>query len=345
MTEEIRSNHNWNIIGHEAAVRQLQQALLRGQLAHAYLFSGPPHIGRRTLAVRFSQALCCQAPDDERPCGQCPACRRISHGTHPDFITISSPEGDTHGGNTRISIETIREIRTAITLRPLEAPYRIVLLDGADELSHDAADALLKTLEEPPSYAIFLLIVTSPEDLPETVRSRCQLIPLHPVPRMRVRAVLEAQGYPSSDAALIAQLSQGRVGLALQLAEDPAQLERYRTAGQIGLTMLTNRLNALLQARELAERYRRGQRETVAHQLSVLITLWDDLLALRAGLSERIAFVEFRETLDSLAQRWDIAAIAQGLAATCRALADLEANVQARLALDTMVLAWPNPPA
>jgi len=345
MTEAMMSDYNWGIIGHEAAIRQLQQAIARGQLAHAYLFSGPPQIGRRTLALRFSQALCCHAPHEKRPCGHCPTCRRISHGTHPDLLVISPPEGDRTGSKTRISIETIREIRAAITLRPLEAPYRIVLLDDADELSHDAADALLKTLEEPPPYAMFLLIATSPADLPETVQSRCQLIPLRPVSRMHVRAALEAQGCPLSDAALIAQLSQGRVGLALQLAQDPTQLEHYRRAGQKGLEMLTDRLNALLQARELAEHYRRGRREEVAHQLSVLITLWDDLLALRAGLSERIAFFEFRDTLDRLAKQWDIAAIAQGLAATCRALADLEANVQARLALDTMVLAWPNPPA
>lgn len=338
----------WPIVGHTVAVEMLARAARTGQVAHAYLFSGPEGIGRLTLARIFAQALLCEAPPEERPCDRCSTCQRVERGVHPDVSVISretqaATEERGDGKHTRISIETVRNLRASISLRPMEGRWRVAIMAESDLLSRDAFDALLKTLEEPPPFVVLILIATEAEALPETIRSRCQPVPLEPLSRSAVAAALTRRGIPPEDAATIASLSRGRIGHALALAADPEALNARRQAVDAGLEMIENPLAAIAGARRLADTYRRGQRDAVERQVDLLLGLWRDLLLLAGGCDDAIVNADRRDRLARLARQWTLAEIHRGVVATLQALGDLAINAQPRLVLDHMVTQWPQP--
>jgi DNA polymerase-3 subunit delta' len=163
----------WSVIGHEWAVRLLSGQIAAGRTRHAYLFTGAPGLGKTTLAMRLAQAFNCIGGSP--PCNKCRPCDLIGRGGHPDVLIVQ-PEG------TSIKIEAIRDLQAALTLRPLEARFRVALILNANRLTDAAADALLKTLEEPPATARLLLTSESAEATLPTIVSRCQVITLRPVP-------------------------------------------------------------------------------------------------------------------------------------------------------------------
>ncbi|HUZ03653.1 MAG TPA: DNA polymerase III subunit delta' [Thermomicrobiaceae bacterium] len=336
---------NWPVVGHEMAVELLARAVRSGQIAHAYLFAGPEGVGRRTLARIFTQALLCTAAPASRPCGTCSACRRVARGIHPDVSTVSlenqAADDTRNRKNTRISIETIRELRASIALRPLEADWRVAVIEDVDLLSRDAFDALLKTLEEPPPFVILVLIATEQDAVPDTIRSRCHPIVLEPLPRQAVARVLEERGVDAAEAAVVASITRGRLGHALVLAGDQGALTARRVALDGAIEMLERPLSALGSARRMADAYRRGQRAQVEQQLDVLVGVWRDVLLIAGGYPDGIVNADVRERVAALAGRWSVREIQRGLAATHEALLDLAANAQPRLVLDAMVTQWP----
>ncbi|HEX3723384.1 MAG TPA: DNA polymerase III subunit delta' [Nitrolancea sp.] len=335
----------WPIIGHQAAVDLLQRSIATSQIGHAYIFFGPEGIGRRTLAQTFARALICQSPLDERPCGVCSACRRAARGIHPDVTTISLEQqaaaDSRESKNTRISIDTIRELRSNLSLRPLESDWRVAILEDVDFFSLPAYDALLKTLEEPPPFVVLLLIATEIDAVPETIRSRCRHVTLEPLSRAEVTEALLARGVDATKAAMLAGITRGRIGQALALAEDQAALSARRESVEAGLEMIENPVAALGTVRRMTESYRRGQRARVEGDLDTVIGLWRDLLLIAAGCSEHIVNVDIVERLNRLAKQWSLSQISEGLSAAHQVLIDLSINVQPRIALDRMVTQWP----
>jgi DNA polymerase-3 subunit delta' len=339
-------NTGWPVYGHRAAVDLLSRAVRTDEIAHAYLITGPSGIGRGLLARSFAGALACDAPAAQQPCGSCSACSRIARGTYPDVSLVSlesqvAGSGSAERKNTRISIETIRELRSSISLRPLEGRWRIAIIEDADLLSRDAYDGLLKTLEEPPPFVVILLIAAEPEALPETIRSRCLHIPLGPLSRAEITEALIAHGTSAEQAMVIASISRGRMAHALDLAGDPERLESRREAVEGSLQMIEDPLTALGGARHLADTFRRGQREKVQAEIDLLLGLWRDLLMTAAGCPEQIVNVDVADRITKLAGRWGLPEIQTGLNATYQTMIDLSANVQPRLALDHMVTQWP----
>jgi len=332
--------------GHRAAVDLLSHGMRTGDVSHAYLITGPAGVGRRTLARSFACALACGAPMAQRPCGNCSVCRRIVRGIHPDVSLVSLESqlvgsGSAERKNTRISIETIRELRSSISLRPLEARWRIAIIEDADLLSRDAYDRLLKTLEEPPPFVVIMLIATEPDSLPETIRSRCLHIPLGPLSRSEIVEALVARGIGADQAMVIASISRGRMADALDLAADAEGFTSRRNAVEGSLQMIEDPLVALGGARRLADTFRRGQRDKVHAELDLLLGVWRDLMLTASGCPEQMVNVDLADRITALAKRWELLVIQAGLKATYQALIDLSVNVQPRLTLDHMVTQWP----
>jgi len=207
-----------DIIGHSAPIGWLQRAIQTNHLAHAYLFVGENAIGKRLTALRVTQAISCDtyretmAPD---PCGVCKSCYQIAAHTHPDFLYI---QPDPEGQNPQIKIEWVREIEHHVVYRPLIGVKKICLIDEVDRMTVGAANALLKTLEEPPDHCLFLLITNRPSSLLSTITSRCLVVRFSPSSPANVKNYLtEVRNISESEARLISCISGGRVGEALQI--------------------------------------------------------------------------------------------------------------------------------
>src|ERR687885_2104724 len=195
------------LLGQPRLIERLGEQLARGEASHAYLISGPRSIGKHTLALRIAQTLLCETGRTPGGCGRCLACRKIERGTHPDVRVIEKPHD-----RERISIEQVREMQRDIALRPLEGERRVVIIDDAAELSLDAQHSLLKTVEEPPAHAVVLIVTRTPRGIEETIVSRCQPLPMRPIPTERIRAFVAERTGDGALAALVAPLAQGRPG-------------------------------------------------------------------------------------------------------------------------------------
>ena len=226
-----------DLVGQTRATTVLRQAIRRGHVAHAYLFRGPAGVGKSTAAHLFAQALNCDAPDRNEsgePCGECRACQMIAAGSHPDVweVTLLREKGKLR---TEISINQIRRnpkdpgksprpvVQDAI-LRPVLGRHKVYIIGPAEKMSDEAQNALLKVLEEPPPYAVLILISSQADSLLPTTLSRCQQVTFQLSGTEAIEAHLKGLGVEAAGAASLAALSGGRVGWAVAAAQQPAVL-------------------------------------------------------------------------------------------------------------------------
>ncbi len=196
-------------IGNPRAVEILRRAVALDRLPHALIFAGPSGVGKRTLAMLLAQLLNCHAPAGRRPCGECRSCRKIAGRSHPDVRLIEA-EG------AFIKIEQVRQLIAEIAYQPFEGRCRVVILDEAEQMRAEAANSLLKTLEEPPSRTVMILVTSSPYLLLETVRSRSRMLHFGGIPEDRIeRHLVEQEGWDPRTAHLAAALSRGSLARAL----------------------------------------------------------------------------------------------------------------------------------
>ncbi len=290
-----------DIIGHSGTIEALQTAVANQRLAHAYLFHGETAIGKRLTALRFAQALNCESPRSDGPidsCGGCRACRQIEARTHPDFFVI---EPDQEMAAPQIKIEQIREIEQQVMYRPLIGERKICLIDDADRMTIGAANALLKTLEEPPDHSLFLLISSRPAALPATIRSRCQALRFATPARMHVEAALILKReIPPADARLLAIVSEGRIGEAL--TTDPKDT-RARQKELLDLVQPKS-LQSAAAILTAAESLSKGDR--VSEMLAWLARWIRDLVFLQTGGDrEQLVFIDDLASLECLARQAD----------------------------------------
>lgn len=203
-----------NIIGHVGIVERLKKIAREKNFPHAIIFSGMEGIGKRKVAEIFAAALLCENPVDGEPCGICANCRLMLGKSHPDFYVV---EPEISKAVRNIKIDQIREMQAETSLRPMQADRRVVIIDGAEFMRSAAANCLLKTLEEPVSQTIFILITTNRAGLLMTVRSRCVTINFERLTAAQIKSELERRGI--STAEKISVISGGSLGKAINLAE------------------------------------------------------------------------------------------------------------------------------
>ncbi len=347
-TTSDQARDGWPIWGHAAAAESLQRAIRANRVSHAYLIGGPEGVGKRTLALVFAQALCCPIDRADRavPCGACPSCRRIARGTHPDVQMVSlgtqaATAEKSASKNTSLTIDTIRSLRASAALRPMEATRRVLIVDDAETLQGPAQEALLKTLEEPPTAVTIVLLANDAEALLPTIRSRCQSIELHPVGSAAIAAGLVAAGSDDGVARELAVLAAGRPGWASRAAADPGVRQRQADAIVRAVAWIeSGPYERLVTAVRTGDGFAK-RRDDVYADLEAVLGVWRDVMLVAGGAPNHATYLPHLATIEAVARSTDLAQAARALASIQRCLADLEANVRPRLALEGMVLQWP----
>jgi DNA polymerase III subunit delta' len=346
MTENGLSN--WGIVGHEWAVDALRRSIVAGRAAHAYLLAGPASVGKALLALRLAQALNCEhgGPD---PCLECRACKRIARGNHPDVrvagmaTQAAGLKPEEAARQKDLKIDTVREWQRDINLRPYEGRRRVFILHDAEKLTEAAANAMLKTLEEPPPYATIVLVANTSGDLLPTIVSRCQPLKLRPAPRATVAAALrERYNLAAGDADLLAAWSGGRVGWALRMVELPEELEaRQEQLAALVALHAQPRGAGFRWAEERAKEFRGGEQAAVYAALELWQSWWRDALLVAGGCGASIVHIDRRAELERAAARYRLADIHGFIARLDAAARQLRENVNPQLALENVALHLP----
>lgn len=319
----------WRAIGHEWATNLLAKSIENDNLSHAYLFTGPSNIGKTTLALDLASALNCHGSSS--PCGECVACRKIAAGTHPDVRVLS-------GENKAIGIDQIRQLQREATLSPFEGNWRVHVLCDFQNATTEAANCLLKTLEEPPAYEVLVLTAPEADLLLPTVVSRCQPLTLRLLSTTKIRDALQNSfAVPREKAELLARLSGGRIGWAISAIQDDSVL-----------TSLHDNLNSLVSLLKVKGTHRWSHIDSLDQKpgaLKATLDLWScwwrDVLMLKMGCKDQMINLNTDYELSEAANNFSPEEIYDVLKATLETQRQLQHNANVRLALEVLFLKYP----
>lgn len=344
------SSNGWRFCGNRHSVDKLRSAVIRRSPRHAFLLTGVPSLGKRTLANRFAQSLLCERPVDGNPCFDCGSCRRVMRGSHPDVSVVSLEEQNRQAGErgskaATLTIETARSISAQAPLRPMNGDWRFVIVDDAERLLPDAQEALLKTIEEPPPFLVLLLVASDREAMLPTIRSRCELFELGAVPIAEIEAFLLDSDVAADIANAASAFSNGAPGWAIRAAADPLLIEESASIVEQAASWIeSTNFERVATALAMSDALSRQRAETMA-VIEATAGLWRDSMLVRSGNSDRIVYRAYSELTDHMAGSYELSELLTALSSVWTCLDDVRINVRPRLALESMVLTWPKMPA
>ncbi|HZT97833.1 MAG TPA: hypothetical protein VFB34_13445 [Chloroflexota bacterium] len=320
----------WRVTGHESTARALRRSL--ESPAHSYLLAGPARIGKRIMALEFAKALNCEAGPQDRPCQTCRTCRLISAGIHPDVTMLENEDRE------RTLIDEVRVVRLALSLRPAEGRWRVVII-RAQPLTDQAHEALLKTLEEPASQVVLILTAEAVDLLPETIVSRCRILAMGLLPAAEIEAHLAGLDVDQARARRLASLSYGAIGWAIAASQDDEMAtRREKLRDDLAGFSTAGLLDRLASAERLAGGGGRldRTRTTVMEELEMMLIWWRDVLLSRTGQAELIVNSGSRRQIESMAQGMTTPRIVQVLQEIALAGTRINQNVDPRLTLEAL---------
>ena len=325
--------NTWEVFGHDWAVEMLQQHVANATLRHAYLLTGPAGVGRRTLAIRLAQALNCASPTAAGvPCRTCRTCKQIEAGQNIDLMVV---QAENEGGT--LKVEQIRDVTRFLSLKPYQSQYKIVIFLRFQEANANAQNALLKTLEEAPGYAVLLLTADNAEQLLPTIISRCEIIRLRPLQVEAVAGFLSVRGVPDDKTRFFAHLAGGRPGYALRLSAD-----------EQALSFRAERLNDLrkILAAKLHERIHYAEKlvkdkDAFRQTLFIWLSYWRDVLLRSSGAEAELTNIDRAEEIEDLALKIDRSVARVTTVGIEKAIDRLDRNVNSRLLAEVTLMDWP----
>ncbi len=323
-------------IGNQHIREGLQRALKNNSLPHAYIFYGPEGVGKRTLALILAKSLNCLNLKNDC-CDKCRSCHKIDHGLHPD-VRLLLPVG-----KGSISIEQMRgEIRRTIYLKPLEGRKRVYIIDEAEKMTPEAANSLLKTLEEPPPAALLILLTTSYPSLLPTIRSRCQALRFSSIRREELREVLiKSYGYPEEKASYISELSEGSLGKASTMDPQLIAHQQKEMLSLAGMLLNGGNLREILEeaSRFAWEKGEKRERKEMEEKLLSLGGVFRDLMVLSAGGDRDLLINKGREEeLAKLVKKVNEQEALQIVEGVYQALIALRRNANRKLLAEALFL-------
>ncbi len=294
----------WNIYGNSVSINYIQKTLQTDSIYQSYLLSGPAHTGKTTTAELFARVILCKKKFVSEPCQRCSSCTAYKYGPHPDLYLVARQEA-----KNAISIEQIRKAIHFITLRPSHADKKVVIIECADLLTESAANALLKTIEEPPADTVIIMSAENRDLLPATIISRCLHIQFTVSDAEEIKSLLKEHNIAASHIHPISHLSQGRPGLAVLLGKDSSIRAERERAVDLLIDMLKHRPAERVSI--LTKNMPQSANEKKQYALTLLqtwIAFYFDLLHMKNN-SNQIINTRYEPTLRQIAEHYSNTAV------------------------------------
>ena len=328
----------------------LQRSLETGSLAHAYLFAGPAHVGKMTLALNLAQALNCEAveprPDEVgtqgRPCGECLSCLKIASGKHADVQVMELNGEASEENRTKIAVSQIEDLQHSVSLPPFEGKCKVFIIDGAEFFSTGAANRLLKTLEEPVGRVVFILLAVDEKLLLPTIVSRCQRLELFLMSPILIEDALKTKWHIEPEKAkLLSRLAHGCLGWAVSSARDDSLVQQRAESLEKLIDIITaDSEERFAYAAQMATQFSQN-RGLIYARLDLWLDWWRDLLIVKAGSVDSITNIDRLETLSDMAGGLSLAQIRAFIQSIRSAGLQLRQNANPRFVLDVLMLDIP----
>lgn len=328
--KEGRMNGFKDVVGHKDIIQYMKNAIEQKKLSHAYIVNGQRGSGKKLLSRLFAMTLQCESGESE-PCGNCKSCMQTKNGNQPDIITVS------HEKPTSISVDEIRQqINGDILIKPYSSPYKIYIIPEADLMTVQAQNALLKTLEEPPEYAIIFLLTENADNLLATIRSRCVMLKLRNIKDKLVKNYLMEQLHvPDYQAELCAAFAQGNIGRAAMLAQSEHFNEIKDDAIQLMKYIDQMELSEIVSAIKQINKYKLE----VTDYLDILTIWYRDVLLYKATKEiEGLVFSDQLSFIKEKASKSSYEGIEKILTSIEKAKQRIKANVNFDLLMELLLL-------
>lgn len=321
-----------DILGHEWPVKLLKRSIQQDKVVHSYLFLGNEGIGKKWVALQFAKALNCLEAEVEKGdcCDRCISCKKIDHHLHPD-VSLIEPEGQT------LKVDQVRQIQRDFAYRPYEGRRRVIILAAADRMAPHMSNTLLKTLEEPPLHTMIILVANNPRLMLPTILSRCQLIRFNPLPIASVSHwLMKEKGVNEMEAHLLASLSEGSPGKALEIQEEISQIPREELLKDwVGLKSLP------FERKEGWVESLPSQRENLILVLEVAKTLLRDIVVMKTSKNgSKLIHADLSKEIEAMASGLSLPSLLKRMDLLHQTILAIKANANTRLALETVMLSW-----
>jgi DNA polymerase-3 subunit delta' len=321
-----------DVLGHSMPIEFLKRAIHQDKVSHSYLFLGNDGIGKKWAALQFAKALNCLEGNTENgdACDQCLSCKKIDHRLHPDVLLLE-PEGQT------LKVDQVRQMQRDLAYKPYEGRRRVCILAAVDRMAPNMSNTLLKTLEEPPLHTVIILLANNPRFLLPTILSRCQMIRFHPLPVPLVSNWLtEQKGFSEEEAHLLASLSEGSPGKALEIREEIDRLPRQELLmGFVGSKSLP------FEKKESWAESLSSNRENLILLLEVTKTLLRDLVMMKTLKNKsKLIHSDLFQEMESLATEWHLPSLLNRMEVLHQTTLAIRSNANMPLALEAMMLSW-----
>ena len=319
-----------DVVGHKDILKYISSAVENNRVSHAYILNGERGSGKKMLANLFAMTLLCETGDNE-PCGKCHSCKQAESGNHPDIIRV------THEKPNGISVDDIRtQVNNTVDIKPYQGPYKVYIIPQADMMTPQAQNAILKTIEEPPSYAVFLLLTENAETLLPTINSRCVMLKLRNIKDTLIKKYLmENLEIPDYKADMCTAFAQGNMGRAIMLANSDHFNEIREEAVQLLKHINEMELNEIVAAVKNISVYKLE----ITDYLDIIMIWYRDVLLYKA--TKEIDKVVFKDQLQSIkeqARKSSYEGIELILESLEKAKARLKANVNFDLVMELLFL-------
>lgn len=323
------------ILGNEMVKDHFKKAIANHKISHAYILTGEAGMGRKSIANAFAMTLLCEKGGSE-PCMTCHSCKQVMSGNHPDLIYVK------HEKPGSIGVDDVREqINDTIMIRPYSSYYKIYIVDEAEKMTVQAQNALLKTIEEPPAYAVIILITTNQEAFLPTILSRCVQMKLKPLKDFTIKSYLTQNLHiPEKDADICAAFARGNLGKAIHLASSDEFKELFQKVMVLVKNVKTMDISMLLDCiREMKE-----QNFDIGEVLDLMQLWYRDVLMFKVTKDMNLLiFKDEYKMINETGEKVDYAGLEAILAAIDTARTRLNANVNMELAMELLLLTMKNP--